>query len=151
MVNNKEKYYETVNALAEEGLVKEIYVDENISILNVANKVYMVNVIESKKKRRNKDSEYVTGYMADSEMIDYVSNGFQYYYKMLKAQAGKVQMMKLSPEMIGKIRKFKAETSKKGPSKNISFEIEEKLMEKMNNKGSEEKKGFLEKVFGVLK
>ena len=149
MINNKEKYYEVINALTEEGLVNEVYFDANLSILNIANKVYMVNVIEEKK--RKKGEQYVTGYMADHEMIDYVSNGFQYYYKMLKAHAGKAPVIKLDPEMIEKIRKFKAETLKKGPSKNINFEIEEKLKEKMNNKESVENKGFLAKVIGIFK
>lgn len=150
MVNNKEKYYEVINALAEEGLLREVYFDENISILNIADKVYMVNVIEGKKKLRKKGEQYVTGYMADCDMIDYVSNGFGYYYKMLKAQGEKVQFMKLDPQTIQKIRRFKAETLKKGPSKNINYEIEEKLMDKMKN-GPAEKKGFFAKVLEILK
>lgn len=150
MVNNKEKYYEVINGLAEEGLLREVYFDDNISILNIADKVYMVNAIEEKKKHRKKGEQYVTGYMADYEMIDYVSNGFEYYYKMLKAQGGKVQLIKLDPQTIQKIKKFKAETLKKGPSKNINYEIEEKLMDKMKN-GPVEKKGLLAKVLGVFK
>ena len=150
MVNNKEKYYETINILTEEGLLREVFVDENISILNIADKVYMVNVIDNKKKRK-KAEQYVTGYMADSEMIDYVSNGYEHYYKMLKAQGSKIQLMKLDPQTIAKIRKFKSETSKKGPGKNINYETEERLKYKMNHKDSLEKKGFLEKIVSVFK
>ena len=151
MINNKEKYYEVIHDLAEKGLVREVYCDENISILNIADKVYMVNVIDSKKKHKKQGEQYVTGYMADHETIDYVSNGFGHYYKMLKVQKGNLQLMKLNPQTIDKIKKFKAETAKKGPDKNINYETEEKLKNKMNNTKSKNKKGFLAKILESIK
>jgi regulator of sigma D len=111
----------------------------------------MVNVIESKKKYKKQDEQYITGFMADHEMIDYVSNGYGHSYKMLKAQKGALQLMKLNPKTIEKIRTFKKETLRNGPDKNINYETEAKLKDKMDNKLPTDKKGLLSKILGIIK
>lgn len=130
MNNNREEYYNCIRKLNKEGLVKEIFYDEYLSILNIADEFYMINFIEENDK---KDS-YITGLIANYEMIDYVSNGLEYYYQLLKTLGNKAKTMTLNENTIEKIRGFKANTMEQGPSKFINYKTEIMLIKKVNER-----------------
>lgn len=123
----------------------------------------MINYI---KENNKKDSDIV-GLIGNYEMIDYVSDGLIYYYKLLKALGDNAKIMTLDQQTIEKIRKFKVDSMKNGPSKFINKETEIELIRKVNarvaeNKVSDsmktkaksepsEEKGFWAKVIDLFK
>lgn len=44
-MNNQEQYYEVIEPLLAEWLVTEVYRSDNISVLNLADKSYLVSLI----------------------------------------------------------------------------------------------------------
>lgn len=130
-MNNKEQYYEIVDYLKSEGLATEVCVcDDVISILNLADMCYMVNFLSEKKQR----TEFVSGFLANSEIIRHVSKGLKYYKALVLKYRHRLNVMDITPENIDKLRKIKLETMENGPSEFIDYQMEEELVKK-NKRG----------------
>ena len=124
MMNNKKKYYKVVIFLEKEGLAKEICVcDEKVSILNLADKWYFVCLLSKRPFLKR----FVGGFIADSEMIAYISNGYEYYKKFVVTHKDNIECILMNKKFIDNLRRIKLETMEKGPSEFIDYQLEEKL------------------------
>jgi len=130
-MNNKKQYYEVIAPLIKEGLLREIYNTKDISVLNVAEEIYMINLINDNVKR----NELVVGFLATDSIVDYISNGTEYYYDYYNDYKDKLVKVAFADYFINNIKKYKTNTLNNGPSKFINYEMEERLANKMKERG----------------
>lgn len=95
----------------------------------------MINFIENNDKKGSD----IAGLIANYEMIDYVSNGLEYYYRQLTALGDNADIMILDQQTIEKVRGFKADSIKNGPTKYIDYGTEVELIKKVNRRKEEKK------------
>lgn len=128
-MNNKEQYYEMIASLIEDGLIREIYHDDDMSILNLAEKIYMVNLIDINGKIR----KCVGGIVIPQSAAEYVAGNLKNYNKYITRYQKNLLTVVFSEDFIKLIKSYKNETLKNGPSEFIDYEMEERLAKKMKD------------------
>ncbi len=130
---NRESFLEENKRFFENDLIKEVFYNNYISILNVADMFYLVT--DYSKSEGTNDCY---GLILDTKTLNYISKNDVNYYKVLKIIPKELFVRKhliLSDKAYNKFIELKRDTMINGPTKYIDRKLEEKWSKKMDLRG----------------
>lgn len=131
-MTGKEIFYKKMNPLIEQGLAREIYSNDTISICNLANASYVVFDFDIIKE------DLCWGLSADQKSVpNYINNKNFFEAMVTRLPEETVVGMSvdiINPNIVQRLIELKEQTDKNGPMEKIDLDMEEKIMQKYGKK-----------------
>jgi hypothetical protein len=136
-MDNMKEFYKNAPLFFDEGLVREVFIDDDFCICNISNYVYAFfpfpkTFFEKRDFKKNGYCGMVIPKSMASLLIEDISN-----IKLLAACDSK-EINDLSFRLNDKsyliLKKYKMQTDLNGPTKEIDFEMEKEIMSKSKSK-----------------
>ena len=122
-MNNEELYYEAISPLINSGLAREVFVSENISILNLADAWYLVSLKNPNEKRK----KYVVGFLANYKALEVISEDERNYNMVVERLGEDMNAVIVNSKLVNKVMQAQEITMRDGPSNFINHELEEEI------------------------
>lgn len=124
-MGNRDDFLRELSEFFDSGAIREIYANDNISLLNVANTLYVgTNYYKDKS-----DNTYMGLILEVDQMRKAVENN-NYIFQVMASAPKKVLkqvLVEFSDKTLEIMKRYKDKTDKEGPSEHIDFDFEAEL------------------------
>jgi len=124
-MGNREDFLRELSEFFDSGAIREIYANDNISLLNISNSIYVgTNYYKDKN-----DNTYLGLILGVDQMREAIKNN-NYIFKVMANASKKVLkqvLVEFNDRALEIVKRYKDKTDKEGPSEYIDFDFEAEL------------------------